>query len=228
MTGASGKKGTPLKGAGNKDSAAKNARDKGENEKDSGDKAGESSEDSKEPPKKVVKTDAEWRKQLSAMQYKVTRKKATEVAGTGRYAHSKKDGIYRCVCCGQPLFDSTTKYESGTGWPSFSDTLEGDIVNYIEDTSNGEVRVEVECSRCDAHLGHVFSDGPPPTGRRYCMNSAALDLVSREADKDARAREARNKAARAKSAEKSKNATAEKESKEKDGGEKEKKGDKET
>jgi peptide-methionine (R)-S-oxide reductase len=141
-----------------------------------------------------VKTDAEWRKQLTPLQFKVARKKGTEIAGTGIYAHSKKDGIYRCVCCGQPLFDSKTKFESGTGWPSFYQPLNEKAVNYIEDNSAGEVRTEVECSRCDAHLGHVFADGPPPTGRRYCMNSASLKFVTRDsAEKESKAKDSKTK-----------------------------------
>lgn len=133
------------------------------------------------PDEKVVKTDAEWRKMLTPLQFRVTRKKGTEIAGTGIYAKSKKDGIYRCVCCGQPLFDSKTKFESGTGWPSFYEPLSEKAVTYIEDRSAGDVRIEVECSRCDAHLGHVFADGPQPTGQRFCMNSASLKLVPRNA-----------------------------------------------
>ena len=156
-------------------------------------------------PKKIVKTDAEWKKQLNALQFKVTRKKGTERPGTGIYEHTKKDGIYRCICCGQPLFDSKTKFDSGTGWPSFFQTLNDKAVNYIDDTSDGELRTEVECSRCDAHLGHVFSDGPPPTGRRYCMNSASLKLVTRDAaEKEAKAKESKSKSASGEKSAKSK------------------------
>jgi peptide-methionine (R)-S-oxide reductase len=154
-----------------------------------------------ENPKKVVKTDAEWKKQLNAMQFKVTRKKGTELAGTGKYDHYSKDGIYRCVCCGQPLFDSKTKFDSGTGWPSFFQPLKEKAVNYIEDNSADELRIEVECSRCDAHLGHVFEDGPPPTGRRFCMNSASLKWVTRDSvEKEAKAKEAKAKEAKSKAA----------------------------
>lgn len=149
-------------------------------------------------PEKVVKTDAEWRKILTPLQFRVTRKKFTEQAGTGAYAHSKKDGIYHCICCGEPLFDSKAKFESGTGWPSFFQVLEEKAVVELEDTSDGAVRTEVQCSRCDAHLGHVFSDGPQPTGLRYCMNSASLKFVDRK--KEQAAKEA--KSAQAKGAKK--------------------------
>ena len=131
-------------------------------------------------PEKVVKTDAEWRKILTPLQFKVTRKKWTEPAGTGKYAHSKHDGIYHCVCCGEPLFDSKTKFESGTGWPSFFQVIDENAVTELEDTSEGMVRIEVQCTRCDAHLGHVFADGPEPTGLRFCMNSASLKFVDRK------------------------------------------------
>ena len=127
-----------------------------------------------------MKTDAEWRKILTPMQFRVTRKKWTEQAGTGIYAHTKKDGVYHCVCCGEPLFDSKTKFESGTGWPSFFRPLDEKSITKLEDTSDGAVRTEVQCSRCDAHLGHVFTDGPKPTGLRFCMNSASLKFVDRK------------------------------------------------
>jgi peptide-methionine (R)-S-oxide reductase len=128
---------------------------------------------------KVVKSDDEWRQQLTAEQYRVTRQRGTETRCTGEYWNCKKDGIYHCVCCGQPLFDSTTKYESGTGWPSFWQPLAQDNVTLQEDRRMFTRPTEVVCSRCDAHLGHVFEDGPPPTGLRYCMNSAALKLAER-------------------------------------------------
>ncbi|MBI3862512.1 MAG: peptide-methionine (R)-S-oxide reductase MsrB [Planctomycetia bacterium] len=176
------------------DSASKKSKADAQDKKDAAADKPESAAEDDTAPKKVVKTDAEWRKILNPLQFRVTRKKGTEIAGTGKYAHTKTDGIYRCICCGQPLFDSKTKFESGTGWPSFFQALNDKAVNYIEDNSAGEVRTEVECSRCDAHLGHVFSDGPQPTGLRYCMNSAALNLVSRKSlEKDPKAKDAKSK-----------------------------------
>jgi peptide-methionine (R)-S-oxide reductase len=125
---------------------------------------------------KIAKTDEEWQKQLSPEQFQVARKAGTEPAFTGEYWNTKDKGTYTCVCCGQPLFSSETKFNSGTGWPSFSEPLKKDAVLEHSDRSHGMARIEVLCSRCDAHLGHVFEDGPQPTGMRYCMNSASLNL----------------------------------------------------
>jgi len=150
-----------------------NTAGKSQNEPNSAAKSGTKA---KSEPEFVWKSDAEWRRILTREQFAVTRLKATEPAYTGRYSHGHFQGTFLCVCCGAELFDARHKFESGTGWPSFWRPINAKAVAYAADNSELEVRTEVMCRRCGAHLGHVFDDGPPPTGHRYCMNSVALKL----------------------------------------------------
>lgn len=124
---------------------------------------------------KITKSDQEWKEQLSPESYHVCRKNGTEPPFSGKYYKTKEEGVYRCICCDTPLFISATKFDSGTGWPSFYDTMQDTVIE-ITDNTHGMLRTEVRCATCDAHLGHVFPDGPKPTGLRYCINSVCLDL----------------------------------------------------
>ncbi len=129
------------------------------------------------PDNRIEKTEAEWKTILTPEQFRITRLKGTEPAGSGALCSAYDPGIYNCVCCATPLFDSTIKFSSGTGWPSFTQPIKENAIKNVKDTSYGMVRVEVMCNTCDAHLGHVFPDGPEPTGLRYCINSESLTLV---------------------------------------------------
>jgi peptide-methionine (R)-S-oxide reductase len=130
-----------------------------------------------QPDKKVVKSDEEWKKELNASEFTILRKKGTERAFTGEYCEAHEPGLYACRGCGTPLFDSRQKFESGTGWPSFTIPVRDNVIKYEGDSSFGMYRVEVMCNVCEGHLGHVFPDGPEPTGLRYCINSASIKLV---------------------------------------------------
>jgi peptide-methionine (R)-S-oxide reductase len=131
------------------------------------------------PERKVNKTDAEWKQILTPEQFRVTRQHGTEAPFSGEYCEAHAPGVYACVCCGTELFDSTLKFDSGTGWPSFTEPVKQNVIRYILDSSYGMQRVEVLCNICDAHLGHVFPDGPKPTGLRFCINSLSLRQVEK-------------------------------------------------
>ncbi|HOP79202.1 MAG TPA: peptide-methionine (R)-S-oxide reductase MsrB [Armatimonadota bacterium] len=133
---------------------------------------------------KIKKTEEEWRKELTPEQYRILRMKGTEAPGTGEYLHEKRAGIYRCAACGQPLFASEAKYDSGCGWPSFTEPAVDENIDEALDTSHGMIRKEILCSRCGGHLGHVFEDGPRPTGLRYCVNSLSMEFQPEEKEEE--------------------------------------------
>jgi methionine-R-sulfoxide reductase len=139
-----------------------------------------SSQGNPQPPRRVEKSDEEWAKVLTPGEFKIARKKGTEHAFSGEYCEAHDPGLYACRCCETLLFDSGLKFESGTGWPSFTQPVDENVISYIKDSSFGMVRVEVCCNVCDAHLGHVFPDGPEPGGLRYCINSASIRLVDKQ------------------------------------------------
>ena len=138
---------------------------------------------SPEPDRKVSKSDQEWKTLLTSEQYRITRKKGTETAFTGAYCHAHEAGIYSCICCDTPLFDSSLKFESKSGWPSFTEPIRNNVIKYNKDSTFGMVRVEVLCNICDAHLGHIFPDGPPPSGLRFCINSESIQLIRQSSAK---------------------------------------------
>lgn len=131
---------------------------------------------SPEPDHRVEKTEAEWKERLTPEQYRITRQKGTERAFTGELCNSYEEGKYECICCGTPLFDSSIKFDSKSGWPSFTEPIKDNAIKYEMDTSHGMTRIEAMCNVCDGHLGHVFPDGPPPSGLRYCINSESIQL----------------------------------------------------
>ena len=159
-------------------------------------------------PRKVMKTDAQWQRQLTHEQYLVTRWKETEPAFSGKYWNTHTRGYYLCICCGAPLFTSNTKFESGTGWPSFNAPFDPKRLETQVDNTGGDVRIEVMCNDCGAHLGHVFDDGPPPTGLRYCMNSASLKFLTEAQYKAAEAKKASDEKAKADAEKKAKDKEA--------------------
>jgi peptide-methionine (R)-S-oxide reductase len=131
---------------------------------------------------KIVMSDEEWKKKLSDEEFYVTRQKGTERPFSGKYYYLDEEGIYKCICCGNPLFRSDTKFDAGCGWPSYYEPISKESVVYETDTTHGMKRTEVKCARCDAHLGHVFEDGPEPTGLRYCINSVSIDFENKNSE----------------------------------------------